>query len=59
MNDVEGACHSFAGGVVTSTHTTLVPPGFRVQHVVTARLLPGRDGEEGQMKYTDDAQGRC
>lgn len=26
--------------------------------MVTARLLLGRDGEEGQIRYTDDAQGR-
>lgn len=45
VNDVEGAGHCFAGGVVTSTHTTLVPPGFRVQHVVTARLLAGGETE--------------
>lgn len=44
-NIVEGACYSFAGGVVTSTHTTLVPPGFRVQYMVTACLLLSRKTE--------------
>lgn len=38
-DDVEGACHRFAGRIVTSANTALVPPGFRVQYMVTARLL--------------------
>lgn len=38
-DNVEGACHSFAGRVVASTHAAFVPPGFRVQYMVTARLL--------------------
>lgn len=51
MDDVEGACHSFAGRVVTSAHTTLVPPGFRVQDMVTARLLLSKEVEGRDLKY--------
>lgn len=41
-DDVEGAGHRFAGGVVASAHAALVPTRFGVEHVVAAGLLQGR-----------------
>lgn len=46
--NVEGACYSFAGRVIASTYATFVPPGFRVEYVITARLLLST----GSRKYT-------
>lgn len=36
---VEGPCQRFAGGVVATTHSTLVVSGLGVEDVVAARLL--------------------
>lgn len=57
-DNVEGACNSFAGGVVTSTHATFVPPGFRVQYMVTACLLLSKEVRtEGRIKYKVTGRG--
>lgn len=36
---VEGPCQRFAGGVVATTHATLVVSGLGVEDVVATRLL--------------------